>query len=128
MILRLNNQSNDRYIILRLGLLKIFVLLMCFTCASPIRLKRTQGYDCSSGVWQFEGYGYVSCGTTGVCIMQVFGASSHATTLMLRVYDGSLYYYREKLLVPSICDRWFRLRNGTKGHKPIERGPVALIL
>lgn len=68
-----------------------------------------QGYDYSSGVWQFEGYGYVPCGTTGVCIMQVFGASPHATTLMLRVYNGSLSYYRASVIVPNIYDKWFKL-------------------
>ncbi|KAL5714916.1 hypothetical protein ACHQM5_016817 [Ranunculus cassubicifolius] len=71
---------------------------------------RITGYDYSSGVWQFEGYGYVPSGTSGVCIMQVFGASSpHATTIMLRVYNGSLTYYQEQVLVPDIYDRWFRL-------------------
>ncbi|XP_039158237.1 citrate-binding protein-like [Eucalyptus grandis] len=70
---------------------------------------RIRGYDYSSGVWQFEGYGYVPCGTTGVCIMQVFGASPHATTLMLRVYNGSLYYYRNPVLLENIYDRWFKL-------------------
>lgn len=49
-------------------------------------------------------------GTSGVCVMQVFGASPHATTLMLRVYNGSLSYYRSApVLVPNIYDRWFRL-------------------
>ena len=28
---------------------------------------------------------------------------------MLRVYNGSLYYYEETLPVPSIYDRWFRV-------------------
>lgn len=42
--------------------------------------------------------------------MQVFGASpSHATTLMLRVYNGSLTYYQSPVLVPNIYNRWFRL-------------------
>ncbi|KDO53385.1 hypothetical protein CISIN_1g048505mg [Citrus sinensis] len=52
------------------------------------------GYNYSSNVWQFEGYGYVPCGTSGVCIMQVLGASPpHATTLQLRIYiDGTLKY------------------------------------
>ncbi|RVW24782.1 Citrate-binding protein [Vitis vinifera] len=71
---------------------------------------RIRGYDYSSGVWQFEAYGYVPCGTSGVCIMQVFGASPpHATTLMLRVYNGTLSYYRAPALVDDIYDRWFRL-------------------
>ncbi|KAB1210334.1 Citrate-binding protein [Morella rubra] len=69
---------------------------------------RIYGYDYSSGVWQFEGYGYVPQGKSGVCIMQVFGASPHATTLMLRVYNGSLYYNTGPVLVPNIYDRWFK--------------------
>ncbi|KAA8530990.1 hypothetical protein F0562_005720 [Nyssa sinensis] len=71
---------------------------------------RIHGYDYSSGVWQFEGYGYVPCGTSGVCIMQVFGASPHATTLMLRVDNATLSYYRgPPVLVQNIYDKWFRL-------------------
>ncbi|KAH6765407.1 hypothetical protein C2S52_016390 [Perilla frutescens var. hirtella] len=71
---------------------------------------RIQGYDYSSGVWQFEAYGYVPCGTSGVCVMQVFGAGPpHATTLMLRVYNGTLSYYRAPVIVPNIYDRWFKL-------------------
>ncbi|KAI6699744.1 hypothetical protein NL676_014068 [Syzygium grande] len=69
-----------------------------------------QGYGYSSGIWQFEGYGYVPAGTSGVCVMQVFGASPpHATTFMLRVYNGSLMYYRRTVLVDQIYDKWFRL-------------------
>ncbi|CAA3010325.1 Hypothetical predicted protein [Olea europaea subsp. europaea] len=69
-----------------------------------------QGYNYSSGVWQFEGHAYVPYGTSGICIMQVFGADPpHATTAMIRVYNGSLMYYQESVLVPSIYNRWFRL-------------------
>ncbi|KAM3208633.1 hypothetical protein ACQJBY_063364 [Aegilops geniculata] len=70
---------------------------------------RMTGYDYSSGVWQFEGYGYVPSGTTGVCIMQVFGASDGASTFMLRVYDGALRYYDRQLVEDNIYNRWFRL-------------------
>ncbi|KAJ1429718.1 Concanavalin A-like lectin/glucanase domain superfamily [Sesbania bispinosa] len=70
---------------------------------------RINGYDYTSGVWQFEGYGYVPSGTTGVCIMQVFGGSSSATTLQLRIYDGSLTYYRSPVLAQNIYNRWFRV-------------------
>ncbi|XP_021692367.2 citrate-binding protein-like [Hevea brasiliensis] len=70
---------------------------------------RIHGYDYSSGVWQFEAHGYVPNGTSGVCIMQVFGASPHATTPMLRVYNGSLSYYRAPVIVPCIYNRWFKL-------------------
>ncbi|CAO2191162.1 unnamed protein product [Urochloa humidicola] len=69
------------------------------------------GYDYSSGVWQFEGYGYVPSGTTGVSIMQVFGGSASVspTTLMLRVYDGSLRYYGQQVVEDNTYDRWFQL-------------------
>lgn len=69
-----------------------------------------QGYNYSYGVWQFEGHWYVPQGPSGVCIMQVFGASPpHATTLMLRVVNGSLLYYRGPVLVQDIYDKWFKL-------------------
>ncbi|KAK1423616.1 hypothetical protein QVD17_18921 [Tagetes erecta] len=69
-----------------------------------------QGYNYSSGVWQFKAYGYVPCGTTGVCIMQVFGSKPpHATTTMLRVYNSSLYYYRDPVILSHLYNRWFRL-------------------
>ncbi|KAL2240162.1 citrate-binding protein-like [Sesamum indicum] len=70
---------------------------------------RVQGNDYSSGVWQFEGYVYVPYGTSGVCIMQVFGSiPPQASTLMLRVYNGTLSYYRTPV-VPNIYGRWLKL-------------------
>ena len=77
------------------------MILLIFFCS--------QGYDYSSGVWQFEGYGYVPSGTTGVCIMQVFGAGEAASTLMLHVYDGALKYYNQKHVEDNIYDRWLRV-------------------
>ncbi|GLT70424.1 hypothetical protein SLA2020_425050 [Shorea laevis] len=69
-----------------------------------------QGYNYSSGTWQFEAYGYVPRGTSGVNIMQVFGASPpQATTFMLRVYNGSLTYYSDQVLDQDIYDKWFQL-------------------
>ncbi|KAI9108649.1 hypothetical protein K1719_020296 [Acacia pycnantha] len=80
---------------------------------SPTRPRseiKIQGYDYSSGVWQFEGHGYVPSGTSGFCIMQVFGSDPpHATTLMVRTYNDSLAYYRGPVLVPCIWDKWFQL-------------------
>ncbi|XP_010108622.2 citrate-binding protein [Morus notabilis] len=73
---------------------------------SEVRIK---GHDYTSGVWQFEGNFYVPSGTTGACIMQVFGAASHATTLQLRVYDGNLRVYRNQVVASNIYDKWFKL-------------------
>ncbi|MED6108430.1 hypothetical protein PIB30_023838 [Stylosanthes scabra] len=69
-----------------------------------------KGYEYSSGVWQFEAEGFVPPGTSGVCVMQIFGASHpRATTLMIRTFKGYLSYYRSPVLVPNIWNRWFKL-------------------
>ncbi|XP_057972641.1 citrate-binding protein-like [Malania oleifera] len=70
---------------------------------------RLEEYYYNTGVWQFEGYGYVPSGTSGVCIMQVFGAKTHPTTLMLKVNNGKLTYYLSSIIEQNIYDRWFRL-------------------
>ncbi|KAK9111208.1 hypothetical protein Scep_018727 [Stephania cephalantha] len=71
---------------------------------------RILGHNYSSGVWQFEGNGYVPRDTSGVCIMQIFGGNHHATTLMLQVYNGALRYYNTDLVLdPNIYNKWFRL-------------------
>ena len=70
-----------------------------------------QGHDYSSGVWQFEGYGYVPTGTSGASVMQIHNeqGAAHATVLMLHVYNGTLRYYSGEAVEDSIYDRWFRL-------------------
>jgi hypothetical protein len=70
-----------------------------------------QGHDYSSGVWQFEGYGYVPSGTSGASVMQIHNDNGGvpATTLMLHVYNGTLQHYSGAAVEPDIYDRWFRL-------------------
>ncbi|CAL4995278.1 unnamed protein product [Urochloa decumbens] len=65
----------------------------------------------SSGVWQFEGDMFVPSGTSGASVMQIFGAATHATTLMLHVYGGRLTYYHQltRVLADRVYDRWVRL-------------------
>ncbi|KAM7523603.1 hypothetical protein LguiA_013505 [Lonicera macranthoides] len=77
----------------------------------PVRCTeiRMHGHDYSSAVWQFEGHGFVLEGMSDVCIMQLFEASGHVTTLMLRTYNGILSYYRALVIVPNICNKWFQL-------------------
>ncbi|XP_022773845.1 citrate-binding protein-like [Durio zibethinus] len=70
---------------------------------------RIRGYDYSSGVWQFEGQAYVPSGTTGTSIMQIFGGTSRATTIMLRVYTGSLTVYRNPVVLSNMYNRWFKV-------------------
>jgi len=67
-----------------------------------------QGYDYTSGVWQFEGHFYVPSGTTGTCIQQVFGGATHATTSQTRVYGGSLTHYQSTTLQQNIYNKWHR--------------------
>ena len=70
-----------------------------------------QGHDYSSGVWQFEGYGYVPSGSSGVSVMQIHDGkgAAHSTVLMLHVYDGVLRFYSSTAIEAGIYDRWFRL-------------------
>ncbi|CAL1363112.1 unnamed protein product [Linum trigynum] len=73
---------------------------------------RITGLDYSSGVWQFEAYGFVPNGTSGATVAQIFGAShGAATTLILRIYEpGEMRYYSYLPAVAGgLYDRWFRL-------------------
>ncbi|KAG2560295.1 hypothetical protein PVAP13_8KG053600 [Panicum virgatum] len=65
----------------------------------------------SSEVWQFEGDAFVPPGTSGASVMQIFGAATHATTLMLHVYDGRLTYYHDlsRVVAAGVYGRWVRL-------------------
>ncbi|GLJ18934.1 hypothetical protein SUGI_0338650 [Cryptomeria japonica] len=67
---------------------------------------RVQGYDYKSGIWQFEGDGYVPHGSNGMCVMQIHGFVVHATVLMLFVINGDIKYYHSKVMVSDIYDRW----------------------
>ena len=66
-----------------------------------------QGLDYSSGVWQFEGYGFVPNGTSGATVAQIHGAAHGATTLILRIYDGDMRYYSRVLVATDLYDKWF---------------------
>ncbi|KAF7028271.1 hypothetical protein CFC21_040223 [Triticum aestivum] len=83
------------------------------THTNPRSEVRLRGHDYSSGVWQFEGYGYgyVPSGTSGVSVMQIHNEedAAHSTVLMLHVYDGVLRFYSGAAVEPNIYDRWFRL-------------------
>ncbi|KAF7006324.1 hypothetical protein CFC21_021373 [Triticum aestivum] len=81
-----------------------------FRVQSPYNVP-VPGHDYSSGVWQFEGYGYVPSGTSGVSVMQIHNqeGAAHSTLLMLHVYDGVLRFYSGAAVEPNIYDWWFRL-------------------
>uniref|UniRef100_R7W3W4 Alginate lyase 2 domain-containing protein n=1 Tax=Aegilops tauschii TaxID=37682 RepID=R7W3W4_AEGTA len=88
-----------------------FVTVPLTDAQLPVQRPYDVPLDQRSGVWQFEGYAFVPSGTTGVSIMQVFGAAKHATTLMLHVYGGALVYYNDwtRVVDRGIYNRWFRL-------------------
>ncbi|KAI3699209.1 hypothetical protein L2E82_43339 [Cichorium intybus] len=109
-----NLPLEDRYSFIN-GVHKLWVFSTDepFSRGSPT-LPRSElfinGYIYSTGVWQFEAHVFVPHGTTGVSVMQVFGSDPpHTTTLMLRVYNGNLYYYRKNVIFRNIYNRWFRL-------------------
>ncbi|OEL31990.1 Citrate-binding protein [Dichanthelium oligosanthes] len=81
------------------------------TPTNPRTEVRLSGHDYSSGVWQFQGYGYVPSGTSGASVMQIHNedAGAHATTMMLHVYNGTLRYYSGDAVEDDIYDRWFQL-------------------
>ncbi|CAN1783161.1 Citrate-binding protein [Linum perenne] len=94
----------------------------CWVYSNDLPLSRTsqtkprteiaiKGYVYNSGVWEFQGYGYVPSGTSGVSIMQILGSwPPRATSLMLMVYDGSLCYYNEsQVVLRNVYDKWFKL-------------------
>ncbi|KAJ7974049.1 citrate-binding protein-like [Quillaja saponaria] len=70
---------------------------------------RNSHADYTSGVWQFEGYGFVPNGTSGATIAQIHGAANSATTIILRIYIGDMRYYSRDLVATDLYDKWFRL-------------------
>ncbi|KAK9270113.1 hypothetical protein L1049_025687 [Liquidambar formosana] len=95
------------------------------------------GLDYSSGVWQFQGYGFVPNGTSGTTIVQIHGAAHGATTLILRIYNGDMRYYSSDLVATDLYDKWFRVNvihdvdggkvtvfiNGIKNLETKDQGP-----
>lgn len=60
-------------------------------------------------MWQFEAYGFIPNGTSGVSIMQIHGENSPViTVLTLRVYNGTLMNYEQTAIEPEIYDRWIK--------------------
>jgi hypothetical protein len=75
---------------------------------TELRMKN----DYTSGNHQFEADVYVVNGTHGTSVMQVFGGSTHATSIMLAAYNengGTLKRYNSTVLKTGIYDKWFHL-------------------
>jgi hypothetical protein len=68
--------------------------------------------DYTSGNHQFEADVWVVAGTHGTSVMQIFGGSTHATSIMLAAYNengGTLKRYNGTVLKTGIYDKWFHL-------------------
>jgi hypothetical protein len=68
--------------------------------------------DYTSGNHQFEADVYVVSGTHDTSVMQVFGGSTKATSIMLAAYNengGTLKRYNNSVLATGIYNRWFHL-------------------
>ncbi|CDP19630.1 unnamed protein product [Coffea canephora] len=70
---------------------------------------RIHGLDYTSGVWQFEGYGFVPNGTSGATVAQIHGAAHDSSTIILRIYNGDMRYYSGEVIATGMYDRWFKL-------------------
>ncbi|KAL3504490.1 hypothetical protein ACH5RR_034331 [Cinchona calisaya] len=70
---------------------------------------RIHGLDYTSGVWQFEGYGFVPNGTSGATVTQIHGAAHDSSTIILRIYNGDMRYYSGEVIATGMYDRWFRV-------------------
>jgi hypothetical protein len=76
---------------------------------SELRMKN----DYLSGLHQFEADVYVVAGTTGACVMQVFGGVTHSTSIMLDAYadnGGSVKRYTGPDVIKAMAyNRWWHL-------------------
>ncbi|XP_028964777.1 citrate-binding protein-like [Malus domestica] len=63
-----------------------------------------EGLDYSSGIWQFEGYGFVPNATSGATVAQLHGAAKGATATILRIYNGGMRYYSRDLVATNLYD------------------------
>jgi hypothetical protein len=76
---------------------------------SELRMRN----DYTSGNHQFEADVYVVSGTTGACVMQVFGGVTNATSLMLvasRANGGTVTRYDGPAVIKAMAyDKWWHL-------------------
>ncbi|KAL2467915.1 citrate-binding protein-like [Forsythia ovata] len=69
----------------------------------------SDGHDYSSGVWQFDGYGFVPNRISSATIVQIHGAVQESSTIILRIYNGDLMYYSGQVIASGMYDKWFRV-------------------
>ncbi|WP_081164647.1 polysaccharide lyase family 7 protein [Niastella populi] len=81
-------------------------------CSTGPRSELRMNNNYTSGRHQFEGDVYIVSGSKGTDIMQVFGGSTHATAIMLKIHSasgGTIKRYDNETLMTSAYNKWIHV-------------------
>ena len=81
-------------------------------CSTGPRSELRMNNNYTSGKHQFEGDVYIVSGSAGTDIMQVFGGSTNATAIMLKIHSGSsgtIKRYDNETLMTSAYNKWIHV-------------------
>lgn len=81
-------------------------------CSTGPRSELRMNNNYTSGRHQFEGDVYIVSGSAGTDIMQVFGGSTHATAIMLKIHSassGTIKRYDNETLMTSAYNKWIHV-------------------
>ena len=81
-------------------------------CSTGPRSELRMNNNYTSGRHQFEGDVYIVSGSAGTDIMQVFGGSTHATAIMLKIHSassGTIKRYDNETLMTSSYNKWIHV-------------------
>lgn len=81
-------------------------------CSTGPRSELRMKNNYTSGRHQFEGDVYIVSGSKGTDIMQVFGGSTHATAIMLKIHSasgGTIKRYDNETLMTSAYNKWIHV-------------------
>jgi hypothetical protein len=81
-------------------------------CNTGPRSELRMNNNYTSGRHQFEGDVYIVSGSAGTDIMQVFGGSTHATAIMLKIHPasgGTIKRYDNETLMTSAYNKWIHV-------------------
>src|SRR5688572_17281435 len=81
-------------------------------CSTGPRSELRMNNNYTSGRHQFEGDVYIVSGSAGSDIMQVFGGSTHATAIMLKIHSasgGTIKRYDNETLMTSAYNKWIHV-------------------
>jgi len=81
-------------------------------CTTGPRSELRMNNNYTSGRHQFEGDVYIVSGSAGTDIMQVFGGSTNATAIMLKIHSasgGTIKRYDNETLLTSAYNKWIHV-------------------